>query len=597
MGPHPEAPGLGELNDADADFKLVDDGLPQDWNPGGPPAWDLSCPDWRVLLRERRSLIPDLPLDRARADQALAVFKRLRIPNVPGQPTYGEAAGPETLRFVEAIFGGYDTATQQRMIRGYTKLVPKKNGKTTDGGAISLTAAILNDRPQAELIFTAASHTISRRGYNHAKGMIALDREGYLQQRFHVRDHEQTIVDRVTGSELKVHTFGADIVTGAVPVFVLVDELHLLGRMANAGPIMQQLTGGMVSVPDACWVKISTQSTAPPAGVFKADLALARKIRDGEVRDVDILPVLYELPEELQKDRAYWENPRNWAQLQPNLGRSVFIPRLVKDLAEESRKGEEAVRVWFSQHLNIEMGLALHTDRWQGTDYWEARTLPGLTLDELLRRCEVVVPGIDGGGLDDLFGLTLAGRCRETRRTLTWSRGWLHHKVFNLRKSEVPKLLDFEQQGDLFVVDKMEEAFAQAAALAAGIKARNLLHVVCLDPAGSARIVQALEAAGIPPELHLGVKQGWPLSGAIKDTETELADGVLWHADQPLMAWCVSNAKAEARGNATVIQKQTSGTGKIDLLIALFIAMSQLRTNPKPRSNLAQLIAEDRAIL
>jgi ribosomal protein S21 len=49
-------------------------------------------------------------------------------------------------------------------------------------------------------------------------------------------------------------------------------------------------------------------------------------------------------------------------------------------------KGEEELRIWASQHLNVEIGLALHNDRWRGADYWLQAKLEGLTLDELLER-------------------------------------------------------------------------------------------------------------------------------------------------------------------------------------------------------------------
>ena len=68
--------------------------------------------------------------------------------------------------------------------------------EATYGGAIALTAAIVNERPMAEMLFTGPSQEISGKAYSQAKGMIAADREGYLQSRFLVRDHVQTIVDR-----------------------------------------------------------------------------------------------------------------------------------------------------------------------------------------------------------------------------------------------------------------------------------------------------------------------------------------------------------------------------------------------------------------
>ena len=75
----------------------------------------------------------------------------------------------------------------------------------------------------------------------------------------------------------------------------------------------------------------------------------------------------------------------------PNRDRSVSIPRLEEDWEKAKLKGQGEIVRWASQHLNIEIGLALRSDRWAGADFWEQATDDTLTLDALLERSEVVV--------------------------------------------------------------------------------------------------------------------------------------------------------------------------------------------------------------
>jgi phage terminase large subunit-like protein len=135
----------------------------------------------------------------------------------------------------------------------------------------------------------------------------------------------------------------------------------------------------------------------------------------------------------------------------PNRDRSVSIPRLEEDWEKAKLKGQGEIVRWASQHLNIEIGLALRSDRWVGADFWEQAIDDTPTLDALLERSEVVVMGIDGGGLDDLLGLALLGREKRTRRWLLWSKAWANPSVLDRRKSEASLLRDFEAAGELVI--------------------------------------------------------------------------------------------------------------------------------------------------
>ena len=559
---------------------------------GATAGWNFACPDWEQRLAAGRSLMPDLPLDMEAADAAVSLFDQLRLPDVPGEPLLADAAGDWFRDIVRAAFGSIDLATGVRMVSEIFAMVPKKNNKTTGGAAVMLVALLLNQRPRAELLFVAPRQEVSDEAFRQAAGMVLTDREGYLQKRFAIRDHIKTIECRLTKARLRIKTFDMRMMTGAKPVIVLLDELHVMAIMSYAESVLGQVRGGMLPFPESLLIIITTQSDRPPAGVFKTELQYARDVRDGRVTDGRTLPFLYEFPEAIQTDPAKpWTDPKLWHQVNPNLGLSLGLDDLVLDFAKAKAKDEAELRRWASQHLNIEIGLALHSDRWRGADHWEAAGIrSGLSLEDLLARSEVVCCGIDGGGLDDLLGLGVVGRERDTGHWLGWAHAWVQRDVLKLRQEIAPKLEDLARIGELTICDGGTDDIDQLADLVAMVDGADLLpekYGVGLDPVGVAAIVDALDALGIETDAKGGpvcaVYQGYRLSGAIWGLERKLKDGTFKHGGQQLMAWCVGNAKTEQRGNAVLITKQAAGKAKIDPLVATLNAVALMGRAPVAR--------------
>ena len=114
------------------------------------------------------------------------------------------------------------------------------------------------------------------------------------------------------------------------------------------------------------------------------------------------------------------------------------------------------------------------------------------------------------------------------------------------------------------------------------VQPKQSAATVGLDQMGLGSIVDILAERGIEGDDRVvGVSQGWKLAGAILTAGRKLADGSLIHAAQPMMAWMVSNARIEPKGNAVTITKQTSGAAKIDGLIALLCAVQIMSLNPE----------------
>ncbi|MDR5801637.1 terminase large subunit [Caballeronia sp. LZ001] len=553
--------------------------------------WVTSCKDWSERLKDGRTIIPP-PIFAEEAQYALSIFKELKIVDAPGSPSFGEASAQWVFDLVASIFGAYDRANNRRLIIEWFVCLPKKNSKSTLAAGIMMTAMLVNQRQSAEFAILAPTIEVANNSFAPSRDMVKHEPE--LEPIFQVQVHVKTITHRITGATLKVVAADANTVSGKKSVGTLVDELWLFGKMANAEDMLREAIGGLAARPEGFVIYLTTQSNEPPAGVFAKKLQYARDVRDGKIIDKQFVPVIYEHPPEMVRSKEHLK-VENLAMVNPNFGFSVDQAFLEREFRKAREEGEESFRGFLAKHANVEIGLALRSDRWAGAEFWEAAALAsGLTLEALMARSEVIDVGIDGGGLDDLLGLAVVGREKDTRNWLAWTHAWAHPSVLDRRKEIAPRLRDFEGDGDLTMVAQIGDDVRDVADIVSTIFQAGLLDKVGADPAGIGSVLDALAEVGIPEDKVVGISQGWKLSGAIKTAERRLAtassghsaddegapDGVLMHGGQPLMAWCVGNARVVPVGNAVNITKQASGTGKIDPLMALFNAVTLMALNP-----------------
>src|SRR6266550_2030084 len=496
--------------------------------------WDTSCLDWERRVVVGESLVPCPPLFPDEAAAAMKVFSILKLVDVAGSPTFGEASRPWVIDFVNSIFGAYDRKAGRQLIRYFMLSISKKNIKSTLSGGIGLTALIRNWRNSAEIIILAPTVEVANNSFGPAKDMVSSNEE--LSTLLHVQPHFRTITHRVTKAVMKVIAAENEAVSGKKASVVIFDELWLFGKRANADSMFREAIGGLASRPEGFVLFLTTQSDQPPAGVFARELKKFRDIRDGKIKDPRSMPILYEFPERMIKDGSF-RNPDNFYITNPNLGASVDKEFLLEQYHEADREGESAFRSFAAKHLNVEIGVGLRSDGCAGAEYWDRGIDKSITFVSILSRCEVITIGIDGGGLDDLLGVAIVGRDKVTKKWLVWTHAFISPEGEERRKTNSTVYNNFIEDGDLTRVDQLPDDLTEVATIVKHVKDSGLLSCVGVDAIGIGGIVDAMNDIDITEDSDMlkSIRQGISLMGSIKTVERKLADGSLLHGGQRMM--------------------------------------------------------------
>lgn len=586
--------------------------------------------DWERRIVAGESLITFPPLFPAEAERGLSVFKELHLKDVPGCPTYGQVGRQWQFDLVSHIFGSCDPESGRRLIREFFLMVGKKNDKSGMSAAIMMTALILNWRKSGEFFIVAPTVSIAGNSFLPACGMISSDDD--LKSLMHPQDHIKQITNINSESTLKIVAAESDTVGGLKGIGILAEELWLFGKRPGATNMFKEATGGLFARREGFVIWITTQSDEAPAGIFADKLEYARGVRDGKIDDPAFLPIIHEFPAQMIKEKKHLD-PKNFYIPNPNLGASVDEETINREFKKAEVEGPVSMQGFLAKHLNIQIGVSARSQAWAGADFWEAAG-GEVTLDLIIEKSDVIEVGIDGGGLDDLLGLAVLGRIPGGRKMsreeaiqfikdegddqfekdgeseidlseeailtaiaendlstwLLWTHAWAHSIALERRKSEASKYHDFSKDRDLSIVKQIGKDIKQVGDIVRKCELSGLLDRVGVDPSGIGAVVDELEAGDklgslkIEHERIVGISQGWRLNSAIKTMERKVAAREIVHSGSPMMAWCVGNARVEPKGNAILITKQASGTGKIDPLMAALSCVALMALNPEAKN-------------
>jgi phage terminase large subunit-like protein len=137
--------------------------------------WTTACPDWEKRLIAGESIIPP-PIFPDQAEQALAIFKELRVVDLPGKPTFGECSEQWVFDFVAAIFGALRRGDGQAADPRVLPADQQEEHEVTIAAGIMLTAVILCWREEEEHLILAPTKEVADNSFKPAAGWCGLTR-------------------------------------------------------------------------------------------------------------------------------------------------------------------------------------------------------------------------------------------------------------------------------------------------------------------------------------------------------------------------------------------------------------------------------------
>ena len=499
--------------------------------------------------------LPDVEDESGFASQIWGVMLHLKLGlgRSSGKP-FADFAQEWQRKLIWAIYGPTNQ-NGDMLVSEVMLTVAKKNGKTSLLALIAIAHALVFEKPDARFVLLASTKDQANLLYTPIKSALESDPE--LLRICNVRDYKGDVVFTRTQANIRCISPELHSTVGEAPEFFVVDETHLLGKKRTGAAMVRQLSSGL-SVTGGIGYYITTAPIAgePAAGIYLGIYNRARRILDGEAEEENLLPVLFELPEEADPhDQSIWWMPN------PSMGTTVTMPWMKRQYDIAAADPDPIVLAeFFSQHLNAQVSdIVAGLESWLIASRWSTWTDRSITLSRIRNDCSEIFAGIDVGGQADMTGLVIMGKRGDT--WLLWSKAWLTKEGYTAHAKNQPMYDDFIERGELEIVDVAGDDITELETILESLP----LTGIGVDPYGLEEA--ALRMEKVAPVL--AVPRGFKMSPHIESFERLCFQDAVRHHDSSCLAWCVANTVIETKTDNKTMRKPGDkySDKKIDLSI------------------------------
>ena len=501
-----------------------------------------------------------------RADRAVNFFRK-RLHFVKGRQHAGkpfELAPWQEDEIIRPLFGTIEDGTGLRWYREAFLGIPRKAGKTALGAGIALYTLTADSEPGAEVYSCAKSRGQARKLFEVASEMVRT--EPRLNSRVEIFSNSLTV--SATFSKYEVLSSDAGVQHGADSHAVMFDELHTQ-RTRELWDVMRTSTASRQQ--PIFFTMTTAGGEKHNENICYAEWERARKVRDGILTGVRMLPVIYEVDPEHED----WKDPATWARVNPNYP----VTPTSTYLTEEFKKALEspANELVFKQlHLNIWPDTQLA--KWIPMDRW--MQCAG-SVDKEALRGRTCYAGLDLSTVHDLSAFVLVFPMEDTYKVIPFF--WVPESKMLERSQRdgVPYNVWCHQgfiemtAGDVVDYDVIRKRINELSKL-------YNIEEIAYDRRFAGQIVTQLMSDGLTP---VGFGQGMDsMSSPSKELIRLISQRRIEHGDNPVLRWMASNAVAVTNDTEDIKVVKGKSVDRIDGIVALIMALGRIIVQAAPRT-------------